>query len=34
MPELGWQYGYYYALALIAVSILVPVVWFRRKGWL
>jgi magnesium transporter len=34
MPELNWEYGYYYGLALIAASILVPVVWFRRKGWL
>jgi magnesium transporter len=34
MPELSWTYGYYYGLALIAASILVPVVWFRRKGWL
>jgi magnesium transporter len=34
MPELSWTYGYYYALALIATSILAPILWFRRKGWL
>jgi magnesium transporter len=33
MPELGWKYGYPYGLALIAVSILVPIVWFKRRGW-
>jgi magnesium transporter len=33
MPELGWRYGYPYGLALIALSILVPIVWFRRRGW-
>jgi magnesium transporter len=33
MPELGWRYGYPYGLGLIALSILVPIVWFRRRGW-
>jgi magnesium transporter len=33
MPELGWKYGYPYGLALIAFSILLPIVWFRRRGW-
>ncbi len=34
MPELGWKYGYPYALCLIALSIVVPLVLFWRKGWL
>jgi magnesium transporter len=33
MPELGWRWGYPYGLALIALSILVPIIWFRRRGW-
>ncbi len=33
MPELGWSWGYPYALALIAVSTVLPLLWFRRKGW-
>jgi magnesium transporter len=33
MPELSWRWGYPYSLALIAVSILVPILWFKRRGW-
>jgi magnesium transporter len=33
MPELGWRWGYPYGLALIALSILLPVLWFKRRGW-
>ena len=33
MPELSWRWGYPYGLALIAVSILVPILWFKRRGW-
>jgi magnesium transporter len=33
MPELGWRWGYPYGLALIALSILLPIIWFRRRGW-
>ena len=33
MPELAWQYGYPYGLALIVVSALLPLWWFKRKGW-
>jgi len=33
MPELGWRWGYAYGLTLIAVSTLVPIIWFKRRGW-
>ena len=33
MPELGWRWGYPYGLALIALSTLIPVLWFKRRGW-
>jgi magnesium transporter len=34
MPELGWRYGYFFSLALMVCSVAVPLVYFRRKGWL
>jgi magnesium transporter len=33
MPELGWRWGYPYGLALIVVSIILPILWFKRRGW-
>ena len=33
MPELSWRWGYPYGLVLIALSILVPILWFKRRGW-
>ncbi len=33
MPELSWYYGYPYALAMIVLSAVVPVIWFKLKGW-
>jgi magnesium transporter len=33
MPELGWRWGYPYGLTLIAFSILLPILWFKRRGW-
>jgi magnesium transporter len=33
MPELTWSWGYEYALALIALSIIVPALWFKKRGW-
>jgi len=33
MPELGWRWGYPYGLALILLSIVVPIAWFKRRGW-
>ncbi len=34
MPELGWEWGYPLALALMVVAALVPFVYFKRKGWM
>ena len=33
MPELTWTYGYPYALALIVLSALLPLAWFKWRGW-
>jgi magnesium transporter len=33
MPELSWRWGYPYALTLMALSILLPILWFKRRGW-
>ncbi len=33
-PELEWTYGYPVALALMLASALVPMWYFRRRGWL
>jgi len=34
IPELTWSFGYWYALTLMAVTAVAPIVWFRIKGWL
>jgi len=34
MPELEWHYGYPMALGLIVVSGLIPLLWFKRRGWM
>lgn len=34
MPELQWHYGYPFALALMVASAVVPLIWFRFRGWL
>jgi len=34
MPELAWRIGYPLALLLMVVSAVMPVLYFRRKGWL
>jgi magnesium transporter len=34
MPELDKTWGYPLALCLMAVSVVAPFVYFRRKGWL
>ena len=34
MPELGWEIGYPMALGLMVVSAVLPIFYFKRKGWL
>ena len=34
MPEYDWTYGYAYGWALILLSVVIPIVWFRIKGWI
>jgi magnesium transporter len=34
MPELRWALGYPMALALIVVTGLLPLWWFKRRGWM
>jgi magnesium transporter len=34
MPELNWAWGYPFALVLIAVSIALPLLWFKMKDWM
>ena len=33
-PELEWAYGYPYAVVLMAASAVVPMWYFRKRGWL
>lgn len=34
MPELGWQFGYAFALVLMVLSCVVLYAVFKRRGWL
>lgn len=34
IPELQWEYGYFYGLAVIVLSGILPLLWFKRKGWI
>ena len=33
MPELDWTWGYPFGLALILASALIPLIWFKWRGW-
>jgi magnesium transporter len=33
MPELDWALGYPYALAMIVLSAILPLLWFKVRGW-
>lgn len=34
IPELEWKYGYYMALAGMVLSATIPLIIFKKKGWL
>jgi len=34
MPELEWRYGYPFAIVLMVLSAVIPMVYFRKRGWL
>lgn len=33
MPELSWQHGYAFGWLLIIVSTIIPIAWFKWRGW-
>ena len=33
MPELNWEWGYPYALVLIVLSAILPILWFKWRKW-
>ena len=34
MPELHWPHGYAYGLSMIALSAVLPLLWFKWRGWI
>jgi magnesium transporter len=34
MPELHWGHGYLFAIVMMIISVLIPLLYFKRKGWL
>ena len=34
MPELRWMAGYPMALGLMVISMIIPLWWFKKRGWL
>jgi magnesium transporter len=34
VPEYDWARGYQYGLALILVTALLPLLWFKWKDWI
>ena len=34
MPELGWPYGYPLAIGMMIVAAVLPLLYFRKRGWL
>jgi magnesium transporter len=33
MPELNWMAGYPFGLGMIALSAIIPIIWFKWRGW-
>jgi magnesium transporter len=34
MPEFNWSWGYPYALAMVVITALLPLIWFKWKDWI
>jgi magnesium transporter len=34
MPELDWSWGYPYGLTVIVLSAILPLLWFKLRGWI
>jgi magnesium transporter len=34
MPEYDWTWGYPYALAMVLITALLPLIWFKWKDWI
>ena len=34
LPELQWTFGYPYSLALMVLSAVIPLAWFKWRGWM
>jgi magnesium transporter len=34
MPEYDWAYGYQFGIGVILLSTIIPLVWFKWRGWL
>jgi magnesium transporter len=34
MPELGWPYGYQFGIGAIVLSTIIPLLWFKWRGWM
>mgnify|MGYP001024552499 CR=1 FL=1 len=34
MPELDWRLGYPMALVMMVASAVLPLLWFKKRGWL
>jgi magnesium transporter len=33
MPELNWTWGYPFGVAMIVLSAIIPLIWFKWRGW-
>ena len=34
MPEYGWAFGYQFGIGMLLVSTILPLLWFKWRGWL
>jgi magnesium transporter len=34
MPEYNWAYGYQFGIGAIVLSTIIPLLWFKWRGWL